>query len=105
MPKPLPDATAEDRASAADAALRLQAALDNPDLLGEMTAIHVYYGKGRGEWLKNWTGVPGFSYGSGGFRHALLPGWTYTKDELRTEMIPDLQKLALTGERPTVATR
>lgn len=97
-----------EREAAAEAARALRAAIEDPALMGAKSTLHIDYGRPRrGEWLETWQGLPGFTRINGGqnYSHACLPGWQYTKDEIRSEMIPDLEKLASTGERPTKTTR
>lgn len=106
-PKPLPPPTMEERAKAAEAARQLRAVAADPSLAGEKIVAHLDFSRPRrGEWHTTWANLPGFAFIHGqGYVHALLPGWRYTKEEVQTEMIPDLEKLAETGERPTEATR
>jgi hypothetical protein len=103
----LPAPTAEERILARQAAVCLRTALANPSLRGERTVIHVDLRRPRrGEWWETWSRLPGFTRVNGrAYRHALLPGWEYLAAEVRAEMIPDLDHLAETGERPKVATR
>lgn len=98
--------TDHERDLARAAALALRAAIADPATMGEIQSTHVYYTTRHGEWVDTWSNLPGFVRASGPvYRHVLLPGWQYTRAEIRTEMIPDLEALAERGERPTEATR
>lgn len=61
----------------------------------------------RGVWLAMWANLPGLmnDCGSLSWSHVLLPGWTYTLAEMRTEMLDDLEHFAVSGEQPKTATR
>lgn len=105
-PKPLPPPTAKERSDALLAAEALRAWLDDPSTGGTRTVMHLdLSGPRRGEWWETWENLQGFKRVNGRYRHALLPGWEYTGAEIALEMIPDLEKLATTGERPTESTR
>lgn len=106
-PKPLPAPTAEERAQAGIAAAALLAAIANPEPMGKKTVTHFDLVRPRrGEWWETWSKLPGLTRINGNrFTHSLLPGWEYTRDEIRSELIPDLEALAARGERPTVSTR
>lgn len=99
--------TPQERSDAAVAVAALRAACADPSTLGEKTVAHVSLSRPkRGEWWEMWASLPGLTRINGSrFTHSLLPGWEYTRDEVRSEMIPDLEALALRGERPTEATR
>ena len=104
--KRLPAPTLDERAHAATAAQALRERFGKPALMGHAMSWHVDFARPRrGVWYTRWDNLPGFARQNGVYTHALLPGWTYTKAEVRTEMIPDLERLAATGERPTEATR
>jgi hypothetical protein len=107
-PKPLPPPTAEEREKARAAAAALRLAIADPSTMGKPASTHLYYGGGRGEYLDTWSGLPGFARHTGNSRrtysHTLLPGWEYVKKEILSELIPDLEKLAETGERPSEVT-
>lgn len=103
-----PDASQREQARAA--ALALRAAIADPSTMGETSTCHVDLARPRrGEWWVSWTNLPGFVRvtGRGGltYRHDLLPGWEYSRTEIRAEMIPDLEALAEHGVRPAVETR
>ena len=110
MTKPLkvisPPTEAE-REGARWAANALKGALADPATIGEASTMHIDLSRPRrGEWWTTWSNLPGFtrigsSAGTVRFRHALLPGWEYTREEIRAEMIPDLEALAERGVRPT----
>jgi hypothetical protein len=105
--KPLPPPTPEDRAQAAAAAQALRQAWSTMATTGEKITFHVDLARPRrGEWWTVWSGLPGFIHRHGrGYTHVLLPGWVYSHSAIKSEMIPDLERLAATGERPTEATR
>ncbi|TGD98073.1 hypothetical protein [Methylobacterium nonmethylotrophicum] len=104
-PKPLPPPTMQERAAAAIAAQALRAVIADHTKLGTRSVMHVDMSRPRrGVWIEWWSGVPGFRRENGRYEHDLLPGWSYTRAEIKAEMIPDLEALAERGERPTVAT-
>ncbi len=107
LPLPTWEAPAEARILARHAAVMLRACLADPSLRGERMVAHLDLRRPRrGEWWETWSALPGFARVNGrAYRHALLPGWEYSAAEVRAEMIPDLEHLAETGERPKVATR
>lgn len=91
---------------ASEAAKALRIVLADPAKAGQSTSMHLLLGRPRrGEWRVAWANLPGFSKIGNAYRHILLPGWEYTYSELETEMIPDLEHLAATGQQPKVATR
>lgn len=95
-----------DREEAARAARRLRDAWGNPEKMGAPRVVHLDLSRPRRAlWITTWANLPGFRKENGQFAHDLLPGWGYTAAEVRSEMIPDLDRLAETGERPTEATR
>ena len=104
--KPLTPPTAAEREQARVAAAALRAAIADPSSMGEHMVMHVDLGRPRrGEWREMWANLPGFlRINRNRYRHALLPGWEYARDEIRTEMISDLEALAERGERPSAAT-
>jgi hypothetical protein len=96
-----------DRDRAARAAEEIRIWLDQPDLY-ESRCTHILLANPRrGMWVEMWTGIPGFMRDNltGEYQHSLLPGWTYNRAEVQTEMLEDLERFAATGERPKVATR
>lgn len=99
--------TDEERTQAAVAAAALLAAIADPSTMGERTVVHLDLVRPRrGEWWETWSNLPGFTRINGSlFTHSLLPGWEYTRAEIRSELIPDLEALATRGARPTEATR
>lgn len=104
-PKPLPPPTEEERRIAGEAAKALRAVAAGEAPAGLPQMMHVDYSRPRrSAWITTWPGLPGFSRINRRFRHACLAGWEYAKEEVRTEMIPDLEALAERGERPTEAT-
>ena len=108
--KRLPPPTAEERETARVAAAALRAAIADASTMGEQSTMHVDRSRPRrGEWWTTWSNLPGLARiigaGAVSYRHELLPGWEYTRAEIRAEMIPDLEALAERGERPTEATR
>ena len=108
-PKPLPPPTDAERQRAREAATAMRAAMTDPSTMGAASTMHVDLARPRrSEWWETWAGLPGFARVNGKrgrYHHACLPGWTYTRAELVTEMIPDLEALAERGVRPTEATR
>ena len=104
--KRLPLPTMFDRQRAAEAARELRERWGNPRLMGERIGAHIDLVRPRrAVWHVQWSGLPGLSRWNNAFQHELLPGWEYTEAEILTEMVPDLERLAATGERPTEATR
>ena len=99
--------TEQERAEAAVAAAALRAAIADPSTMGERSVAHIDLSRPRrGEWWETWSNLPGFTRINGSrFTHRLLPGWEYSRSEIKAEMIPDLEALALRGVRPTEATR
>lgn len=96
------------RLSALSAVKKMRACLADPTLAGERATAHLDLARPRrGVWIETWSKLPGLmrDCASGAYTHALLPGWQYTAAEMRTEMIEDLERYALTGEQPKVATR
>lgn len=100
-------ATEKDRAAAKAAAAGLRAAFANSAAMGERLLIHVDFARPRrGDWWETWSNLPGFTRINGQrFTHRLLPGWEYSRSEIKSELIPDLDALAEHGVRPTEATR
>jgi hypothetical protein len=98
--------TDEERSQARKAAAVLRAAIADPSTVGAPSTMHIDYSRPRrGEWITTWENLPGFLRINGArYRHACLPGWEYTRAEIKAEMIPDLEALAERGERPSVAT-
>jgi hypothetical protein len=104
-PKPLPPPTAEERAQAFAAAAALREAIADPTTMGAKSVAHIDLARPRrGLWMATWANLPGFVRSNGRYSHALLPGWEYARNEIRAEMIPDLEALAERGVRPTEAT-
>jgi hypothetical protein len=107
-PKPLPPPTDDERRQAGEAARAMRAAIANPNLVGAKSIVHVDLVRPRrGEWWETWSNLPGLvrvNGPRGHYWHTLLPGWTYARSEIRSEMIPDLEALAERGVRPTEAT-
>lgn len=105
--KSLPAPTEKERAEAKVAAAALRAAIADTSTMGVRSAAHVSLSRPRrGEWWETWSNLPGFTRINGSrFTHRLLPGWEYTRAEIKAEMIPDLEALAERGVRPTEATR
>lgn len=107
-PKPLAPPTAEERQRAREAAQALRAAIADPGTMGAKAVAHVDRARPRrGEWWETWANLPGFvriNGTRGRYAHTCLPGWSYTRAEIRAEMIPDLEALAEHGVRPTEAT-
>ena len=105
--KALPSPDDLERHRAGKAALALRAVLHNPALRGTRAVMHVDLARPRrGVWYETWSGLPGFVRIDGrSYRHDLLPGWEYARDEIVSEMIPDLETLAERGVRPSVPTR
>jgi hypothetical protein len=94
----------EERAAAAVCARALKAVLGGAPL-GDPTTAHIDMSRPRRSlWITRWANVPGFSRVNGFYEHDLLPGWRYTRAEVKAEMIPDLELLAERGVRPTTAT-
>lgn len=97
-----------DRQKAREAAAAIRAAIADPAKAGERSTVHLDLSRPRrGVWLATWANLPGFAFdiGARSYSHALLPGWSYTPREMRTEMLEDLERYADTGEQPKVATR
>ena len=107
-PKPLPLPTEDERRRAGEAACALREAIADPSTMGAKTVAHVDLARPRrGEWWESWASLPGLhriNGKAGRYIHELLPGWTYERHEIRSEMIPDLEALAEHGVRPTQAT-
>ena len=107
-PKLLPPPTVEERERARAAAAALRAAIADPATMGAKAVMHLDLARPRrGECWESWANLPGFfrvSGPRGHYWHECLPGWTYTRAEIRAEMIPDLEALAQHGVRPTQAT-
>ena len=107
-PKPLPPPTMEERERAREAAHALRTAIADPATMGAKTVAHVDLARPRrGEWWETWANLPGFARINGRrghYSHSCLPGWNYTRAEIRSELIPDLEALAERGVRPTEAT-
>jgi len=98
--------TDADRQAARVAAAALRRAIEDPASMGEMHTMHLDLSRPRrGEWWTTWANLPGFSKVNHRYRHDCLPGWEYQRDEIRSEMIPDLEALAEQGVRPKEATR
>ncbi len=95
-----------ERERAARAAAQLRGAWGDPGRMGQARVVHIDLSRPRrAVWLTTWENLPGFRKENGQYAHELLPGWGYTAAEVWSEMIPDLERLAATGERPTEATR
>lgn len=109
-PAPLPPPTLPEREKARKAAAALRAALADPFARGESSTMHADLSRPRrGVWITTWSNLPGFvreqcSRSGLSYSHECLPGWSYQRSEIRSEMIPDLEALAERGERPTTAT-
>lgn len=105
--KTLAPPTDQERAAAGVAARALRAAIEDTSTVGERSVAHIDLSRPRrGEWWETWQNLPGFCRINGSrFTHSLLPGWEYTRSEVRSEMILDLEALADRGVRPTEATR
>lgn len=99
-------ASEKDRLAAA-AVAALRAAISDTTTMGERSVAHIDLSRPRrGEWWETWANLPGFTRINGNrYTHALLPGWEYSRAEIKSEMIPDLEALAERGVRPTEATR
>lgn len=97
----------KERADAKAAADALRAAFADSTTMGARSVVHLDLARPRrGEWWETWSNLPGFTRINGHrFTHSLLPGWEYSRSEIKSEMIPDLDALAERGERPTEATR
>lgn len=94
-----------ERAAAARAARALRAAIADPTTMGEPASYHMDLSRPRrGLWVTTWANLPGFRRINGRFEHDCLPGWEYSRAEVRAELIPDLEVLAERGVRPTEAT-
>jgi len=98
------------RPDAARAAEAIRKLLAEPGSAGREVTAHLLLGRPRrGAWWTSWANLPGFvqmrSAAGTVYRHQLLPNWEYTSAEMRTEMLEDLDRLALTGEQPKEATR
>lgn len=105
---PRPPAGPGERLEAGESAEAIRASIADPAAAGGRRAVHVDLSRPRrGVWIVTWERVPGLSLDRGAreYSHALLPGWTYSPRELRTEMLDDLDRLADDGGRPTEATR
>jgi hypothetical protein len=73
---------------------------------GEPSTAHLLMARPRRSvWHTTWRDLPGLAMDNDQFSHELLPGWSYTAEELAAEMLPDLEKFAATGEQPKEATR
>lgn len=102
---PLSPPTTTERETARAAAIALRAAIADPTTMGAQSTMHIDYSRPRrGEWVTTWDNLPGFSRVNGCYRHASLPGWEYTRGEIVSELIPDLEALAKHGVRPTEVT-
>ncbi|MFE1598237.1 hypothetical protein [Methylobacterium sp. ID0610] len=100
-----PPPTAEERQRAAEAARTLRAIIAGKAPLGARAVMHVDMSRPRrSAWIETWEGAPGLARVNGAWTHELLPGWQYTRAEVRAELIPDLEALAERGELPTEAT-
>jgi hypothetical protein len=107
--QPLMSFVDQDRREAArQAAIAIRRALTDPASAGEPMAVHLLLARPRrGTWMIGWANLPGFKLDRGAQRyyHTLLPGWQYTAEEMKTELIADLEHFAATGEQPKEATR
>lgn len=104
-PLELPPPTMFERADAAKAARALRAAIADPSTIGAKNVAHIDFSRPRrGVWIYTWTNLPGFSLCDGFYHHTSLPGWQYARDEIKAELIPDLEALAERGVRPTEET-
>jgi hypothetical protein len=96
------------REQAKQSATAIRSAIADPTIAGEPAVAHLLLARPRrGVWIKTWSNLPGLMLDVRGrhFTHALLPGWQYTPGEMRTEMLEDLERFAVTGEQPKEATR
>ena len=101
----LPPPTRQEREAAAIAAEALAAALADPVTRGERSVAFLDFSNPRrGECHVTWSNLPGFLQVNDRYSHACLPGWEYTRAEVRAEMIPDLRALAEHGVRPSLPT-
>lgn len=94
--------------AAAEAVKSIRTAIADPTRAGERSTAHIDFSRPRrGMWIEMWTNLPGLmrDCSTGAYTHTLLPGWKYTTAEMRTEMLEDLERFALTGEQPKEATR
>lgn len=107
MSKQIGPPTEKDRADAKAAATALRAAFADSTTMGERSVVHLDLARPRrGEWWETWSNLPGFTRINGHrFTHRLLPGWEYSRSEIKSELIPDLEALAEHGVLPTEATR
>ena len=101
--------TPKERDQARAAAAALRQALADPTTMGAEAVVHVDFCRPRrGAWFSTWENLPGFLRENAGsatrYSHTLLPGWEYSRAEVKAEMIPDLEALAELGVRPTEAT-
>lgn len=105
MTRPLP--TEQDRIDAKSAVAALRLVISDPSTMGKRSVVHIDLSQPRrGEWWETWANLPGFTRINGDrFTHRLLPGWEYSRDEIKVELIPDLEALAERGVLPTEATR
>lgn len=103
--------TESDRIKAGICALALRRAITDPSTMGEKQTMHVDLSRPRrGQWLTTWANVRGFmrvdcSVAGTFYQHECLPGWVYGRDEIKTEMLPDLEVLERHGMLPKAATR
>ena len=96
------------RPEAALAAESIRWWIADPLAGGAESVVHIDFARPRrGGWFRMWANLPGLMLNitTGAYTHALLPGWEYTRSEMKTEMLDDLDLLARTGEQPKVATR
>lgn len=83
----------------------MRLAIRDPSTMGEKRVMHVDCSRPRRSlWIASWENLPGFRLVNGQYEHDSLPGWIYERSEILTELIPDLEKLAEEGIRPTQAT-
>lgn len=99
---------AAEREKASAAAIAIRAAIADPSSAGEKSSAHILRSRPLGSsWLTMWSNLPGLmlDHRAREYTHTLLPGWSYTPAEMRTEMLDDLEHFAATGEQPKVVTR
>ena len=96
--------TREERERARQAAEAMRKVIAREMPAGERGVVHIDFTRRRSAWLVTWSNLPGLYWEAGHFSHQCLPGWRYTRAEVRAEMIPDLEALAEHGIRPTEAT-
>ena len=106
--KPSDPAPEDERREAAIAAAALHASIANKAAAGTRSVVHLDMRRPRrAVWLATWSNLPGLTMDIGRkvYTHSLLPGWEYNVREMKTELIEDLERIAMHGERPAQATR